>query len=211
MRNQEEIIKNHWFIDQGKKFLLIVASDKKIYKGRLKKGQPQQQAQLGINKNIIPKSLFSIPYNYIKEIHYEIENPVVEIFLRRSASIDLKVHDQEKREEIFNYFKTQLRSTQYDYQEHSWFMAIKKPLIAFVFVNILLAWSYLVAGMIQNGEDLGTQLVIVLGVAGLGTKIILYIFVIVNIILAFLFYLKIKNSPKKHVLIFDERINYQIE
>jgi len=199
MNTDESIIK-HWLISKKRNFLLIVLSNKKLYKGTIKGGGDQLTVQKEINKGIIPKGLFAVPLSYISEVNYQVESDIFKIFLGKEDDIVFRISSLETRVDVFTHLQDNLKAFQYRYEEYSWFKASKKPLIALLILNLLLVWGYYVAHQIESGVYIREHFIIILAIASLGTALILFIAIIINSLLLFRIFMKIKNAPKMHIL-----------
>lgn len=199
MNTDESIIK-HWLIPQKRDSLLVLMTNKKLYKGIIKNGDKQLSTQQTINNGHIPKGLFSIPLSYIKRLQYQAESNIFEIYLSKEDNIELNIPEQETRADLFTHLQNYLKAFQYRYEEYSWFKASKKPLIALLILNLLLTWGYYVAHQIESGVYIREHFIIILAIASLGTALILLIAVIINSLLLFRIIMKIKNAPKMHIL-----------
>jgi len=199
--NRNKNIKKFWTSkDKGNDSIILVANDM-IYKGN-KKPENLNESISQIYSDKIPKGLFSLPYKYINKIQMQEGKNYLGIIFNQDSNEQLRILDENKRREVFDYFKENIQIARYEFVEYSIFKTIKKPLVAFVVITLLSFWAYGIANMLENGEGVGTQLVIVLFLAGLGTKNLLIFYSIFLAILTISISLKLRNKPKIHELSF---------
>lgn len=197
--NQDRTIQKFWISKERGTDSIILVSNNIIYKGNKSPGQIDESISQ-IYSGKIPNDLFSLPYNYINKIQLQEGKKYILITFSKDSTEQFRVEDDNTRNEIFEYFKNNIEGAQYEYVEYSWIKTIRKPLIALVVLSILCIWAYFVADMIETRQNVGTQLVIIIFLAGLGTNNLVLLYSAIFAICAVSIALKLKNPPKIHEL-----------
>lgn len=210
MEEKEKIIK-YWFIEQKQKILIVLLTNRKIYKGRVGRGDMQLALQKEIGNGKIPESFFPIPYSYIRRVEHVVNGKVIKIQIGKRDEIECKVEPQNVKNEIFSFLKDNLTNVDYQFEDRNWLKSIKKPLIAFVAINLWFFWALYLARMIEDGQYIGDQLILVLIVAGLGSGLIITLLVLFNILIFTQIYFKLKKLPETHILLFKKGVNYELK
>lgn len=160
---------------------IIAYSNNTIYKGNPK--EDEMESVLNEFKN--PKStnakLTGIPLAYIKEINLESGKNYIEILFGKESSEHLRINDEAKRNEIFEYLKLHIPNSKHNVEHYSKLKSAKKPLIAMGIISAIFIWTLYIADGIENGSQyevsgghLNSIAGIVLGLASLGkTKVIM--------------------------------------
>lgn len=188
----------YWW-PQHKKEDLIVVDQHNFYKGKIKAEEAfEVKSQLTNQK--IPSTLFSIPYTYPKKVITSEQQSYIEVFLKKDDSIQLRIENEGRKMEIFNYLKAKLPNMEYEFKKENRLQKIRGVLIAFLLLNILFLWAYSVAYQIENEGFDGPILVIVGAVAGLGTTLILIILAVVNLTLSFNLIRRLRKVEMQHIL-----------
>ncbi|MEP7236831.1 MAG: hypothetical protein ABI685_03160 [Ferruginibacter sp.] len=162
---------------------IIAFVNQTIYKGNPKTEDIESVLfQLKIKDNI-PADLAGFPLSYIKEINLPEGKHYIELLFGRDSTEELKITDEQKKREIFDYFKTNIPSAIYSLNKPTALQSGKKPLIAFVVVAALFLWTLYVSVGIESGEayDVTGQHYhsiagIVLAIASIGVKKVILIF-----------------------------------
>ncbi|CAN5390854.1 hypothetical protein BH11BAC3_BH11BAC3_02600 [soil metagenome] len=156
-----------------------------------------------LESQVIPtKNFTAIPLHYLKQINLEDNRTYIEVLFGSDSSEHLRIKDEEKRKEIFEYFKTNIPNAKFYTDNYSKIQAGKKPLIAMGVVTAIFLWTFYIAAGIENGNEYGVSgdrknsvAGIVLALASLGTKNVSLIFGALFIIAAISFIQKVRN-PK---------------
>ncbi|MEO0683591.1 MAG: hypothetical protein AAFY76_00740 [Cyanobacteria bacterium J06649_11] len=178
---------------------LVIITENSIVKGKVKQDR-LYETKAQISNDQIPGFLFSVPFTYIRRVDFSDAMKYIEVHLKKDDSVQIRVQDESLRLEVFEYLKELLSDFQYAHKQESLWRKIKGTIIAFVVLNGILLWSYQVAGMIERQEYIGTQLVIVAAVAGLGTRTLILVIVAINILLISNLIMKVRNRRMLHSL-----------
>jgi hypothetical protein len=140
-----------------------------------------------------------IPVSYLKEIHLQEGKDFIEIFFGADSSEELKINDSVVRNEIFQFFKTNIPRAKYRVEEYSKLKAGKKPLIAMVVIVVIGFWVFDISSGMENGEEYSligsvrSLAGIVIALASIGTKKVLLLFGSLFAIALTSFIMKIKT------------------
>ncbi len=180
---------------------IIAYSDSIIYICNPKISEVENVIQ-NLKMNIIPTDKFtSVPLSYLREIHLEEGKKYIEILFGGDSKEQLNINDLEIRNEIFEYFKSNISKSVYMSDTYSKLRAGKKPLIAMTVLLSICLWTFYISNGIEQGDEykvIGNQrsvASIVLMIASLGSTNILLIFGIFFGIALTSFIIKTKN-PK---------------
>lgn len=153
------------------------------------------------NRGSADNKEFKIPTAYIRDvIIYEDTGKLLLLFNKDSSTEVLVESDRVKRE-IIDYLKQRPKLKNYSFQEESLFTRIKKPLIAGIIMTALFALSYFTALELERGAEV-ESLVIILGIAALGSDKLLFIYLPILAIVSASIYFKWKHVVRKHVFAF---------
>lgn len=161
---------------------IIAYVNNTIYRGNPKEEDVNKILfELKNDKNQI-SNLMGIPLSYIKEINLEVGKNYIEILFGKDSSELLKINDEKKKVEIFQYLKENIENSRQFTDEYSKFRTGKKSLIAMSLLFILFLLSYYFAIEIENGdydaipEKANVIIATVIYISALGTKYVLLIF-----------------------------------
>ena len=161
---------------------IIAYYDSIIYICNPKESEVENVIQ-NLKMNIIPTDKFtSVPLSYLKEIHLEEGKKYIEILFGGDSKEQLNINDPEIRNEIFEYFKSNIPKSIYNSDTYSKLRAGKKPLIAMTVLLLICLWTIYISNGIEQGDEykvIGNQrsvASIVLMIASLGTTNVLLIF-----------------------------------
>jgi hypothetical protein len=174
---------------------LIGIGNNKIYKANPKEQKLTQFVDL-IETDSAHIDILSIPFSYIRSIQFQIGKKYIKVCFGQESEEHLKISDEDKRVEIFKYFKENVPSMEFRSKKYTVIEAIKKPLIALVVALLLYLWTMHYVLEIASGTQYeligngGSISGIVFSLAQLGL-------VKVNIIFAALFSIGIFSAVKK--------------
>ena len=100
--------------EKGNDRIILITEDM-LYKGNPKLGDLNQMT-FEINAGKIPENLFSIPFNYIKEIHLQEGKNYIEVFFSHGSTEQFRITNNSRREEVFEYMKTCIFIFPWQYQ-----------------------------------------------------------------------------------------------
>lgn len=169
-----------------------------IYKGSPTDDQVDAVIQELKSQKSASNDMIGIPQSYLKEVNLEEGKNYIEILFGKDSTEHLKITDDNKRKEIFEYLKANIPNSRNYIDTYSKVRAGKKPLIAMAVIAGLFLYSFLIAQEIEAGtqyEAAGGIGGIVLGVALLGVKYVILIFGLLFTIAIFSFVQKTKK-PK---------------
>jgi hypothetical protein len=161
---------------------IIAYVNETIYKCNPKESEIENTFY-NLKSNVPPANNFtSIPLSYLKEIHLEENRNYIEILFGKDSSEQLIVNDSVVKNEIFEFFKTNIPRTKFSIEKYSKLRAGKKPVIAMLVVLAICAWTLYISNGIERGNEyevVGNQRSvanIILMLASLGTINVLLIF-----------------------------------
>lgn len=153
------------------------------------------------------KGFFTIPFSYISAINMQEGKNYLEIIFRGDTE-HLKIQDEQTKQEVFSYFKENLKSATVVDTKETKLQAGKKPLIALVVVLIIFIWALIIAvGMEQGneydvtGQHYGSVAGIILVLANLGVVRLSLIFGTLALIALYTMIKRMRNPVVKKVLI----------
>jgi hypothetical protein len=180
---------------------IIAYFDDTIYKCNPKESEIEQVLVDFKNKHIPTNNCISIPLSYLKEIHLQEGKNYIEIFFGTDSSEELKINDGAVRNEIFQFFKTNIPRAKYRMEKYSKLKAGKKPLIAMAVILVIGFWVFEISSGMENGEEYSligsvrSLAGIVIALASIGTKKVFLLFGSLFAIALTSFIMKIK-TPK---------------
>jgi hypothetical protein len=187
---------------------VIAFGNQTIYKGNSKM-QDIESALFVLNaKHEPPKDLAGFPLSYIREINLTEGKDHIELLFGKDSSEELNIQDEQRRHEIFEYFKNNIPGSEYTLYKPGSVNAGKKPLIAFAVVAAIFSWTLYIALGIEAGNDYDVSgqhynsiAGIVLAMASMGVKKVILIFGSLLAITLFTFIKKARNLPVIHKII----------
>ncbi len=162
---------------------IIAFVDQTIYKGNPKAEDIEPVAFELKMKNTVPTSLTGFPISYIKKIILREGTNHIELLFGKDSTEELKIHDEQRRREVFEYFKANIPGSVYSLHKPTAIAAGKKPLIAFFVVAAIFSWTLYIALGIESGNEYdvtgqhyNSLAGIVLAMASIGVKKVILIF-----------------------------------
>jgi len=179
---------------------IIVFAGQTIYKGNPKAADMDAVLlELDIKKTV-PASLPGFPLNYIREINLQQGKRYIELAFGKDSTEELKITDENKRREVFEYFKHNIPGSVFSRYSPSILQAGKKPLIAAIVVTLIFSWTLYIAAGIESGNDYDVSgkhynsiAGIVLAIASLGVKKVILIFDTLLAVSIFAFVKKVRT------------------
>lgn len=186
---------------------IIAISDEYIYKGN----PPASEIESAVfdlqMKGETLKHFFTIPLRYIIAINQQEGKKYIEVLFRGDTE-HLKIQNDTKRQEIFDYFKNTIANATLYVSKQSKFQAIKKPLIAMAVLTGLFIWSLYIAVQVENGavydvtgENYFSVAGIILLIASLGVTKLIITYASLLTIAGISMIKKYKNPVIKNMLI----------
>lgn len=132
---------------------IIAFLNNTIYKGNPKESDIKAIISALETQKTVPASLMSIPHSYLREINLEDGNNYIEVLFGSDSTEHLTINDATKRNEIFEFLKTNIPRSNSYVDHYSKMRAGKKPLIAMFFITALFLWTLNIALGIENGNQ----------------------------------------------------------
>ena len=162
---------------------IIAFVNQTVYKGNPKIEEIESVVFELKMKDRIPAGLAGFPLSYIRAINLREGKNYIELLFGKDSSEDLKITDEKRRREIFEYFKANIPGSVYSMYKPTAIQSGKKSLIACFVVAALFLWTLYVAVGIESGEvyDVSNQHYnsiagIVLAIASIGVKKVILVF-----------------------------------
>lgn len=190
-----------WINPQKGDDTIIGIGNHKIFKSNPKEDKISHFTKL-IEEDSAHVDILSIPFSYIKSIRYQIGKKYISVCFGQDSEEHFRIQEENKRIEIFKYFRENIPSMEFRPIKFSVFEAIKKPLVAIVVVLLLYIWTMHYVLEIANGaqyELIGNGASvsgIVFSLAQLGFVKVNILFVILISIGVFSAVKKGKNPPE---------------
>lgn len=153
------------------------------------------------NRGSADNKEFKIPTAYIRDVIIYEDTGKLLLLFNKDSSMEVLVESDQVKHEIIDYLKQRPKLKNYSFEEESLLTRIKKPLIAGVIMTALFAVSYFTALELERGAEV-ESLVIILGIAALGSDKLLFIYLPILAIVAASIYFKGKHVVRKHVFAF---------
>jgi hypothetical protein len=141
-----------WINTENGEDKIIAISNEKILKAN-PKTEKIELCITDIKNDIVNKDVFGIPLSYIKSIQLQENKKYIQVFYGQDSEEYLRINDDAKRKEIFEYFKDNISSTEYRIEAFNNTKSAKKPLIAIVIVIVLFIWTLSVASGVESGKE----------------------------------------------------------
>jgi hypothetical protein len=186
---------------------LIAIGNNCIYKVNPKADRVEQYTN-DLKNGTVSDDVLSIPYSYIKNIQYQEGKQYIQVFFGQESEEYIRIKDDNKRNEIFKYFKDNIPGTAYQFEEYSAFKSGKKPMIAVILTSLLFAWTLYLSIQIELGYQYelvggsGHSITgLVLALANLGVlKVVLIFGSLLGIGLSSMIR-KMRNRPSVHDIV----------
>lgn len=195
MMNEPKI----WINENDSDDKLIAYYQDKIYKANPKADELKSIVSEFRMTKTPPPIFMGIPLAYIKEIRFQEEKDYIEILFGESSYEHIKISDENKKIEIFDYFSTLFPNAKISREKYSKLKAGKKPLYAMLTLSIIFTWSLYISLNIEAGYEYeikgsaGSLAGVVLALASLGVKKLTLIFSSLMCISFISFYFKTKT------------------
>ena len=188
---------------------IIAFANQTIYKGNPKPEEVDAVAFELKTKQNIPSALAGFPLSYIKAINLPEGKKYLELFFGKDSYEELNITNEQKKQDIFNWFKTNIPGSEYNLYKPTFLQAGKKPLIAFFVVAAFFLWTLYVAVGIESGEEYDVSgqhyhsiAGIVLAIASIGVKKVILVFGSLMAIAVVSFIKKVRNPAVIHSISF---------
>ncbi len=196
-----------WKIRASKFNKLIFIREKTIYKGNPKQDVLDRLNTETTNIEFL-KTLFSIPYSYIKRIENQKGKDEIKIFYGNDSEDTLIIKDNTTKIEVFEFLKQDLPNFKYSSELPSVLKYAKAQLFALFFVTAIFLWALYLAVQIESGVEYvlvggGSPGItgIVLVIAHLGVLKISVGFIILLVIVLFALVKRLKSRSETEFLI----------
>lgn len=179
-----------WKLKNSKSNKLIIIHNKTIYKGNIDDEKLNIINIDTFDVNVL-KSLFSIPYSYIRKIENQKEKKNMKIYFGDASEEEFIFNEEQLKNELFNFIRNDNPNLLYSYKVPSKFDYAKPQSFALIILSLLFLWSLYLAIQIEDGTQYkliggGTPGItaIVLVIANLGSlNIIIGYLIVVTFIL----------------------------
>jgi hypothetical protein len=197
-----------WVNEQKNDDMIVAVSSSSILKANPKNGELHTYVS-DIKNGVVPTDrTMEIPFSYIREFQLDEKEPYFDIYFGGDSSESFKVQSLERRKEIFDYLKSNVKG-QSKIEIFGGFKAARKSIIAFAVLLGIFLWSFSLAVNMEKGieyEVVGQQrsiasIVVFLG--SLGVKRLSLIFGALMALSIYFIVRKFKSSTTIHRLIVE--------
>ncbi len=193
----------YWELEKSgrKKKYLVLASESigHVYSGKDDDGFAITSS---LKSGKEPEELESIPFRYIREITSTISSNKIAIHYKKESKLEYVFNDLVDKQSFYQSIEKLPGGLKLYTFNQSLFKTLKIQIIAGVLLAVYLGWAFVSASAIENGTHPGRDFAIVLLVASLGTKNILYVSTAVFSMLALRVYFKIKGKEETEIIKF---------
>lgn len=141
-----------WKLKESKSNKLILIKEKVIYKGNPKINDLSRVNSETTDFTFL-KDLFSIPYSYIKIIENQSGKNYIKIFFGKDSEEELYIDNENIKNEIFEYIKTENQNLKYSAEIPSIINYAKAQLFALLSGTGIFIWSLYLAFQIESGVE----------------------------------------------------------
>lgn len=132
---------------------IIAYAGNSIFKANPKDSEVEEAAHQ-LSLGVAPENnCTEIPQHYLKEIRMQQGKPYIEVYFGNDSLEHLRIKDEARRREVFDYLKTGVPNSRASLEKYSKWKAGKKPLIAMVVVAALFIWTFILAQGIEEGNQ----------------------------------------------------------
>lgn len=142
-----------WTSDEKGNDKIIVFKDETIYKGNPKEKEIEKILFELKVQGLISKTLVGFPLSYIQEISLQEGKNFIELLFAEDSSEHLKINDEKKKNEVFDYFKENIPNSKYSLEKLSFLQAAKKPLIAGIVIAVFFVATLYFAIELESGNQ----------------------------------------------------------
>ena len=191
---------NHWILKDSRNKLVICTNDSLYFGSPKDLYSPKTSLQL--NRGEIPKGLFSLPFNYIKEVKNQEGKSKLIIEYNKDSEEELSSKDLSIKDDIFNHLQQRLESFDYISKNPTIWAYSKTQIFAIILPLALFLWTLYLAIEIEKGaeyEIVGGRAGIagiVLGLAQFGILKVIIGYLPILLLGIFSFIKKIKNRSE---------------
>jgi hypothetical protein len=197
-----------WTTEDKANDKIIAVVDNMIYKCNPGTEDIDEYVKALKMKDIPAKNTFGIPFSYIKEIKYQEGKKYIQVLFGNDGEEHFRITNEARLREVFEFFTGILPGSTQSKDVFKPLRAAKKPLIALLVVSILFVYTLFIANDIEHGEaydvhggHYGSMAGIVLMLAELGVKNVLYIYVPLIVIAILAFITKVRKPPVFHRIV----------
>ena len=177
---------------------LIVIKEKSIYIGNIKSIN-QINLISEIEKGIIPKDMFSIPYSYIRSIESQENKELIKVYYGVDYEEGIKISNKNIKKEIFEFLRSELTKFEYNQNIPSVFKHTRPQIFAILIATGFFLWTLYLA--IEIGKGYEYEIVggragitgVVLGLAQFGALKVILGYTLIIFIAIYSLMKKIKN------------------
>ncbi|PPK87167.1 hypothetical protein CLV84_0102 [Neolewinella xylanilytica] len=159
-----------WLISQpGEKREYFYAAGKEIGTFTV---NPHQPGQISTGDSALPPGPKKkiVPFSYIRTVESKANEARITVHYQKDSQLHYDASSPEQAERIVSFLSERAEAVKVTREKDSVLKVIRKPLLAFVGLGLLLGWGYLTAQQLENGEAFREHIAIILLVAGLGTE-----------------------------------------
>ena len=139
-----------WKIQKKKNIEVILVNETSIFKGKIKPEELNHFTKQ-LEKEIISKNFFEIPFNYIKKIENQENKNELKIYFGKESEEEIICDDIPLKKEIFNYLKDHISELNYSKETPTIIQYAKPQLFSILFTLGVFLWSLYYAIQIENG------------------------------------------------------------
>lgn len=192
----------HWQLpNKGnrKKFLLL--NDEGV--GHIYCGEENEyEVTSTLRQRGTPNGTELTPYKYIRKITSSVSSSMVTIHYKKESQLSYTFEEVAQKRVFYNALEILSNNLKLRTFNEGIFHALKTQLIALGILAILFGWAFISASAIESGTHPGRDLAVILLIASLGTKNIIFIAMAVFGILFTRIYFKLKNKEEMEEISF---------
>ncbi|WP_196894413.1 hypothetical protein [Aureivirga marina] len=188
---------------------IVFVKDEIIYFGKIDTSNEIEIIN-NLNKGIIPKKLFSLPFSYIKSVELASNSNKILFKFNESSEEEIIVLEEKIRDEIFEYLKNEMTDFEYELKIPSLISYTKAQLFAILFSIGFFFLSYTAAIKLESGEVLHSKRKItslIYTIASIGSENVIKLFSVLILIAILSFILKFRKRTETAFLL---RMKYNI-
>ena len=165
---QEDVEK--WLISQpGEKREYLYATGKEL--GTIIV-DPHKPGQIVTGDSALPPGPKKkvVPFSYIRTVESKANEARITVHYKKESQLQYDASSPEQAERIVSFLAEHAKAVKVTREKDSALKVIRKPLLAFIGLGLLLGGAYLTAQQLENGQGFERHLAVILLVAGLGTE-----------------------------------------
>ena len=163
----------------------------------------------GLSKDVppteVPNNARLVPFNRIRLIESKADSRILTIYYDKESKFEHTFDDVRVKTQVLDYLHHNTAVTTFSDNPEGILSAIRKPLYAFIGLAVLLGLSYHTALLLENDVGMVRQFIVVLFIAGFGSRWVAILMAVASIVIALRIYIILADRAPVYRLYYNHQ------